>query len=94
LYGLKQALRFWYEHLKTFFLAKGFKMELVDKTPFLDKQGNETLLVSIYVDDIIFGGSSHALVSKFSDTMSMEFEMSMMGELSFLLGLESSIPRM
>jgi len=40
------------------------------------------------VDDIIFGGSSHALVSKFSEQMSREFEMSMMGELQFFLGLQ------
>jgi hypothetical protein len=40
------------------------------------------------VDDIIFGGSSHALVAKFADTMSREFEMSMMGELIFFLGLQ------
>jgi hypothetical protein len=40
------------------------------------------------MDDIIFGGSSHALVVKFSDTMSREFEMSMMGELTFFLGLQ------
>jgi hypothetical protein len=40
------------------------------------------------VDDIIFGGSSHALVAKFSETMSREFEMSMMGELTFFLGLQ------
>jgi hypothetical protein len=40
------------------------------------------------VDDIIFGGSSHTLVAKFLDTMSREFEMSMMGELTFILGLQ------
>jgi hypothetical protein len=40
------------------------------------------------VDDIIFGGSSNALVSKFLDTMSSEFETSMLGELNFLLGLQ------
>jgi hypothetical protein len=40
------------------------------------------------VDDIIFGGSSHALVAKFSDTMSREFEVSMMGELTSFLGLQ------
>ena len=40
------------------------------------------------MDDIIFGSSSHALVAKFSDTMSREFEMSMMGELTFFLGLQ------
>ena len=50
--------------------------------------GSDFFLVQIYVDDIIFGGSSHALVSKFSEQMSREFEMSMMGELQFFLGLQ------
>jgi hypothetical protein len=45
LYGLKQAPRAWYECLKTFLLAKGFKMGFVDKTIFLLKLGSDTLLV-------------------------------------------------
>jgi len=40
------------------------------------------------MEDIIFGGSSHALVARFSDLMSREFETSMMGELTFFLGLQ------
>jgi hypothetical protein len=63
-------------------------MGSVDKTLFLLKQGTDTLLVKIYVDDIIFGGSSHALVANFSETTSREFKMSMMGELTFFLGLQ------
>ena len=63
-------------------------MGCVDKTLFLMRSGTDFLLVQIYVDDIIFGGSSHALVSKFSEQMSREFEMSMMGELQFFLGLQ------
>jgi hypothetical protein len=42
----------------------------------------------MYMEDIIFGGSSHTLVSMFLITMSREFEMSMMGELNFFLGLQ------
>jgi hypothetical protein len=38
------------------------------------------------MDDIIFGDFSHALVAKFFETMSREFKMSMMGELTFFLG--------
>ena len=45
LYGLKQAPRAWYERLKTFLLAKGFKMGSVDKTFFLLRQGIDTLIV-------------------------------------------------
>jgi hypothetical protein len=85
--GLKQAPRAWYEHLKAFLLEKGFRMGSVDKMLFLLKQGIDTLLVQIYVNDIIFGDSSHAFVAKFADTMSWKFEMSMIGELTFFLGL-------
>jgi len=88
LYGLKQAPRAWYERLKSFLLAKGFEMGSVDKTLFLLKHGTNMLLVQIYVDDIIFGGSSHGLVAKFSEMMSREFKISMMGELTFFLGLQ------
>jgi hypothetical protein len=35
------------------------------------------------VNDIIFGGSSHSLVSRFQEMMESEFQMSMMGELTF-----------
>jgi hypothetical protein len=40
------------------------------------------------VDDIIFGGSSHSLVSSFREMMEKEFQMSMMGELTFFLGIQ------
>jgi hypothetical protein len=40
------------------------------------------------MDDIIFGGSSHTLVSRFQEMMESEFQMSMMGELTFFLGIE------
>lgn len=63
-------------------------MGKVDTTLFVLKQGNDQLFVQIYVDDIIFGCSSHALVSQFSELISREFEMSMMGELTYFLGLQ------
>jgi hypothetical protein len=44
--------------------------------------------VQVYVDDIVFGGSSNALVARFAEDMSREFVMSMMGELQFFLRLQ------
>ncbi|WVZ80261.1 hypothetical protein U9M48_027753 [Paspalum notatum var. saurae] len=88
LYGLKQAPRAWYARLKSFLLKSGFVMGSVDKTLFLLNRGGDTLIIQIYVDDIIFGGSSHALVSSFAEQMSGEFEISLMGELQFFLGLQ------
>ncbi|WVZ89704.1 hypothetical protein U9M48_036073 [Paspalum notatum var. saurae] len=61
------------------------KKALYEKTLFLLRRSGDTLIVQIYVDDIIFGGSSHALVSGFAKQMSREFEMSLMGELQFFL---------
>jgi hypothetical protein len=65
LYGLKQASRAWYGRLKTFLLEHGYVMGSIDKTLFTLNHGTNFLLVQIYVDDIIFGGPSHTLVSRF-----------------------------
>jgi uncharacterized membrane protein YciS (DUF1049 family) len=46
------------------------------------------LIVLVYVDDIIFGCNKDSLVQWFASAMESEFEMSMIGELSFFLGLQ------
>jgi hypothetical protein len=60
----------------------------VDKILFTLNHCTDFLLVQIYVDDIIFGVSSHTLVSRFQEMMESEFQMSMMGELTFFLGIQ------
>jgi hypothetical protein len=78
LYGLKQTPRAWYARLKVFLLEYGYVMRSVDKTIFTLNYGTNFSLVQIYMDDIIFGGSSHSLVSSFQKMMENEFQMSMM----------------
>jgi hypothetical protein len=68
LYGLKQAPRAWYDRLRGFLFSKGFEMGKVDKTLFFLRQGEDILIVQVYVDDIIFGGSSHSLVARLERT--------------------------
>jgi hypothetical protein len=53
----------------------------VDQTLFLLKQGVDILIVQVYVDDIILGGSSPSLVARFAEDMSRDFEMRRMCEL-------------
>jgi hypothetical protein len=86
LYGLKQAPRAWYGRLRGFLFEKGFEMGKVDRTLFLLRQSRDILIVQVY--GIVFGGSSNSLVARFAEDMSREFEMSMMGELQFFLGLQ------
>jgi len=88
LYGLKQAPRAWYERLSRFLLEKGFTRGKVDTTLFIKRKMHDILLVQIYIDDIIFGATNDSLCKEFSNDMQSEFEMSMMGELNFFLGLQ------
>ncbi|KAJ1703663.1 hypothetical protein LUZ63_003442 [Rhynchospora breviuscula] len=60
----------------------------IDTTLFTKKRDNHLLLVQIYVDDIIFDSTNATLAQEFSSLMNSEFEMSMMGELNFFLGLQ------
>jgi hypothetical protein len=85
LHGLTKALWACYARLKTFLLEHVYVMGSIDKTLFTLNHGTGFLLIQIYVDDIIFGGSSHSLVSSFYEMMENEFLMSMMGELTFFL---------
>ncbi|GJY83871.1 retrovirus-related pol polyprotein from transposon TNT 1-94 [Tanacetum coccineum] len=63
-------------------------MGLVDNTLFTKKRDSHIIIVQIYVDDIIFGSTCQDLCDDFSKIMHDEFEMSMMGELNFFLGLQ------
>jgi transposase InsO family protein len=88
LYGLKQAPRAWYERLSKYLLENDFKRGLIDKTLFIKTKGKDILVIQIYVDDILFGATNTSLCKEFSDIMCSEFEMSLMGELNFFLGLQ------
>ncbi|GJV72283.1 retrovirus-related pol polyprotein from transposon TNT 1-94 [Tanacetum coccineum] len=88
LYGLKQAPKAWYDRLKAFLLDHMYIIGLVDNTLFTKKKDSHINIVQIYVDDIIFGSTCQDLCDDFLKIMHDEFEMSMMGELNFFLGLQ------
>nr|GEY62665.1 uncharacterized mitochondrial protein AtMg00810-like [Tanacetum cinerariifolium] len=90
LYGLKQASRAWYNTLSRFLLDNNFFKGAVDPTLFTRKTGKHILLVQIYVDDIIFASTDPTDCDMFSNEMSSKFQMSMMGKISFFLGLQVS----
>ncbi|KAL8134084.1 hypothetical protein AgCh_009232 [Apium graveolens] len=90
LYGLKQAPRAWYDTLLDFLLKHGFTRGTIDKKLFYKLYGSDMIPIQIYVDDIIFGSTNEKLYQRFSKLMQSEYEMSMMGELSYFLGLQVS----
>eukprot|EP00253_Pinus_taeda_P002567 PITA_02567 len=66
---------------------EGFLL-LEKKTMFADK--DNLTIVEVYVDDIIFGSNDDRLSKKFVAKMQSEFEMSLLGELTYFLGLQIS----
>ncbi|GJW43708.1 retrovirus-related pol polyprotein from transposon TNT 1-94 [Tanacetum coccineum] len=89
-YGLKQAPRGWYDLLSKFLLSLELSKGTVDPTLFIRRQGKDILLVQIYFDDIIFASTTPELCDQFSKIICSKFKMSMMGKISFFLGLQIS----
>ncbi|GJV30697.1 retrovirus-related pol polyprotein from transposon TNT 1-94 [Tanacetum coccineum] len=80
----------WYDLLSSFLLSQKFSKGTVDPTLFTRKEGKDILLVQIYVDDILFASTDPTLCETFSEIMCSKFKMSMMGKMSFFLGLQIS----
>ncbi|KAI3796080.1 hypothetical protein L1987_38743 [Smallanthus sonchifolius] len=88
LYGFHQAPRAWYETLSKHLLENGFTRGAIDQTLFKRKDEKDTIMVQIYVDDIIFGSTNPRVCKEFEEVIRSKFEMSSMGEMKFFLGLE------
>ncbi|GKB88302.1 retrovirus-related pol polyprotein from transposon TNT 1-94 [Tanacetum coccineum] len=88
LYDLKQAPKAWYDRLKAVLIKHEYSIGMVDNTLFTKKSKSHLIIVQIYVDDIIFGSTSQNLCDDFAKIMHDEFEMSMIVELNFFLGLQ------
>ena len=86
LYGLKQAPKAWYDRLTAYLTEHRFKKEFANTTLFIRKDKNYFVVAQIYVDDIAFSATNDSLAQSFANEMKM-FEMSMVGELTYFLGL-------
>lgn len=89
LYGLKQAPRAWYSKIESYFIKEGFEKCSSEHTLFVKTNSEEKILiVSIYVDDLIFTGNDEQLFEKFKNSMKQQFDMSDLGKMRYFLGIE------
>ena len=88
LYGLNQVPRAWYSRLDKYLRQEGFRKGTENNNLYTKVSKGNILLVEFYVDDIIFGSDDDRLSQTFAKDMQNEFEMSLLGELSFFLGLQ------
>ena len=89
LYGLKQAPRAWYSKIEAYFSKEGFQRCEYEHTLFIKTEaGNKILIVSLYVDDLIYTGNDEGLLQGFKASMEKEFDMTDLGRMKYFLGVE------
>lgn len=90
LYGLKQAPRIWFSRIDSYFQREGFTKSKHDHTLFIKRREEKIIIISIYVDDLIYTRNNKKLCAKFKQFMMKEFEMTDLGKMRFFLGVEVS----
>lgn len=90
LYGLRQAPRAWYARLNKYLLSLGFSKCPYEHAVYIKREGDEALVIGVYVDDLLITGTTVSSIKKFKKQMGDEFEMSDLGKLSYYLGIEVS----
>ncbi|GAU23238.1 hypothetical protein TSUD_172660 [Trifolium subterraneum] len=87
LYGLKQAPRAWYNKIEAYFIKEGFVKCPHEHTLFVKREGKNWLIISLYVDDIIFTGNDNQLLKQFKESMMTTFDMTDLGKMRHFLGI-------
>lgn len=88
LYVLRQAPHAWYAKLSSCLESLGFVCCPYKPAVYTRKEGEDILIIDVYVDDLLVTGSSIAMIENFKKEMSQKFQMSDLGKLSYYLGIE------
>ena len=88
LYGLKQAPRAWFAKFSSTIFRLGYMVNHYDSALFLHRINKCTILLLLYVDDMIITGDDLSGIQELKDFLNQQFEMKDLGHLSYFLGLE------
>lgn len=88
LYGLKQSPKNWYDKIDLVLLQNGFIHCESDPNLYVMIDGNEMVLLALYVDDLILAATSKALVRKVKEILISQFTMKILGSLNYCLGVQ------
>jgi hypothetical protein len=86
---LNQALLAWYSCIDGYFLQNRFIKCPNEYVIYVKiKESGNTLIVCLYVDDLIFTGNNPMMFEDFKQAMTKEFEMMDTGLMFYYLGIE------
>ena len=88
LYRLKQAPRAWFSRIEAYIFNEGFISSSSEQTLFIKQKRGKILIVSIYVDDLLFTSNDKELLNEFKRFMKNECDMTDLGKMRYFLGIE------
>ena len=88
LYGLKQIPREWYSKMDAFLLSQNFQRCKLDPNLYIQQFDGHFIIIVLYVDDLLITGSIVSSISSIKTALHNAFEMSDLGLLKQILGLE------
>lgn len=88
IYGLKQASRAWYIKIHVFLIDFGMVISEADHNLYFCREGKITMIILIYVDDLLITGNHTACIEALEQKLENRFEMSKLGPLTFYIGIE------
>ncbi|XP_021758730.1 uncharacterized protein LOC110723689 [Chenopodium quinoa] len=88
LYGLKQASRQWFARLTLELENSGFKKSLNDYSLFLKQDESDTMILAVYVDDIVITSTNEASILALKAHLHSVFSIKDLGRLHYILGIE------
>ena len=93
LYGLKQAAYRWHVTIVEFLVSQGLKQSVVDPCVFIRRSKSSTLIILIWVDDLIVAASSEIVMNTFKRNFAGTYKIKDLGELSYFLGIQFKITK-
>ena len=88
LYGLKQAPKQWHEKFDRTLTSAGFVINEADRCVYYRHGGGDTVILCLYVDDILIFGTSMIVITEVKSFLSSCFDMKDLGEADVILNIK------
>lgn len=86
LYGLKQLERLWNQNVIAFYRRIGFRQLNSDPSILIQQSGNETSIVSVYIDDFFIVSNTMTTLGAMKASLFSEYDVKDLGEVKTIIG--------
>ncbi|CAM9801280.1 unnamed protein product [Sphacelaria rigidula] len=88
IYGLRQSPKAWNSTIDGDLRALGFEPTVTDACVYVKGSGDDYIMLTMYVDDLLITGPNSAIVAKLRKTLMDKFSMTDFGDATKILGID------